>query len=70
MYKQVGLTLAAAGTFAAAIAISGCRGSSDAATAASIPSAQVAAAQRGTSPTFSPSPASFSPTRWSTFTPR
>ncbi len=47
MYKQVGMMLAAAGSLAAAMSVSGCRGNSSTATAATVPSAQVAAAQRG-----------------------
>lgn len=48
MYKQAATILTAAATLGAALAVSGCRSSSNAtATAASLPAAQVATAQRG-----------------------
>lgn len=48
MYKQVAIVLAAAGTLTAAMAVSGCHGNGgSAATAATLPAARVATAQRG-----------------------
>lgn len=48
MYKQVAITLAASGMLTAAMAVSGCHGNgSSAATAATLPAARVATAQRG-----------------------